>query len=181
MQHLGAEEIITFDVYENGTALLSGADLGTTFPSGFFGLEFDDGFQTLASGQSANNIPNHPITLTPHSPLNAGFQDPLTGATVATIQKMDGSTFSLVQLYVGCVTTGALTFNPPVTVSITGSFQNVPIPACSYQVLFTGKAGTNNPPNLLSTPNCTAVDMITIDDGVGQNWYVDDLTVVVPA
>lgn len=163
------QELITFDVNENGTPLPAQIDFGAR-PS-FFGLKFGDGFGTVANGGGTYQrpYPQRSYIIMPESTPNVAVWSP---DSFATIQPAAGAlTFALNSIYVGYLQgSGAQPASP---VTIAGFLQSVPV--CSYTV--TPTAGAL--PTLVTTVDCGNVDQIQIGDQVGQYWYIDSMTATI--
>ncbi|BDA46928.1 probable complement C1q and tumor necrosis factor-related protein 9 at N-terminal half [Coccomyxa sp. Obi] len=174
----GPNYVINFDIYEDGTPLPAETQIGT-FPS-YFGLQFSNGFGTVANGTGTWFRPTaqNQYTLVPESAPNVGFT---SDQTPGFIQAYASPLFSLNSLYVGYVA-GPLappTANP---VTITGFVQNATVGSCNYTV--TPIQG--GPPTFVLTPGCGSVDQIEISDrpaftsdGTFQYWFIDDMFVTI--
>lgn len=140
----------------------------------YYGLTFSTGFIALSYGSSTGGAPYYFAT---HSYPNVAFQ---TASGPATASRGGGKTFSLVQLYLGYDENGSggKPYNPPVTVSVTGTFQGNPVASCAYDRIFDDLVGTIDNLALVTTPGCIGVDQIAITDHVGEVFYVDDMLVI---
>ena len=164
------QELITFDVNENGTPLLGANNFGLRVS--FFGLKFGDGFGTVQNNGGTFQQPTRHYTIMAQSLPNVAVWSP---DSYATIQPAAGViAFALNSIYVGYLQgSGAPNTAGPVT--ITGSLQSVPVQACSYTV--TPVEG--QPPTFVATVGCVNVDQIQIGDTQGQYWYIDSMTVTI--
>lgn len=174
-----AEVLINFDVFEDGTPIPTMTEVGA-LPS-FFGLKFSEGLFAITSGPF-NSIT---ITLTPHSPPNVAFDGVFTPVTASSVTMTAGvNPFALVQLYLSYVSSPDLIYTPGARISFTGMLSGNPVAGCNYAHTFTDPVPTSPgslPWVLITTPGCTAVDEIVIDDSTAQyNFILDDITVIVP-
>ena len=163
------QELITFDVNENGTPLPAQNNFGLR-PS-FFGLKFGDGFGTVTNGGGTfqNPYPLRSYNIMPESTPNVAVWSP---DSFATIQPAAGAlTFALDSIYVGYLQGSNAPSPGPVTVA--GFLQAVQV--CSYTV--TPTAGAL--PTLVTTADCGNLDQIQIGDTKGQYWYIDSMTVTI--
>lgn len=163
------QELITFDVNEDGTPLPAQNNFGLR-PS-FFGLKFGDGFGTVTNGGGTfqNPAPARQYTIVPESAPNVAVWSP---DSYATIQPAAGAvTFALNSIYVGYLQNAPAPSPGPVTVA--GFLQSVLV--CSYTV--TPTAGAL--PTLVTTVDCGNLDQIQIGDQKGQYWYIDSMTVTI--
>ena len=175
----------TFDMLSNGAPLSPDATIGgalfddITFSNGN-GLLTATSYNALGGYAGPNTIP-----LMPHSPPNVAYHRTLasggsSGPVTASVAP--NSTFSLVQFYLGYVENAAyhgvssgFSYDPPVTVSVTGTVLGVPVASCAYDHIFDDPPGSLLPMVLVTTPGCTGVDEISITDHTIENFYLDDM------
>ena len=124
----------------------------------------------MANGSSADG--DGPITLVPESSPNVGMQISQSSVANVTMTLDNGNNFNLVQLWVNYLGNGGT----GVVISITGSLQGTPV--CTYDQTFNNIDGATQPPVLVATPDCVAVDQIQITDHSSQDFSLDDISVV---
>ena len=68
-------------------------------------------------------------------------------------------------------------YSPIVNVSITGSFQGNAVASCAYNTIFNDPVAAV-PMTLVTTPGCIGVDQIAITDHLDEDFFVDDMQII---
>ena len=162
-----AQELITFDVNENGSNLPAENQFGAR--TSFFNLRFGYGFGTVENDGGTWSRPDNTYSIVPESPPNVAVWSPNGPATIQPAPNV--VSFALNSIYVGYLQASGAPAAAPVV--ITGYLQTIAVAACSYTVAPTA----GQPPTLVTTPGCGNVDQIEITDNNGEYFFIDNMDV----
>jgi hypothetical protein len=146
--------------------------------SSYYGLLFNDGFFTGHNGTHDPVFPYTPLGRTHSADQAFGNQIPQRPAIIKT-PSSGAAYFDLRSLYVGLLRYDADPGNviptpTQVDVSLLGLSQGKPLPGCNYTVF----VEIDEPAQFLETPACRHVDKILITDDLNENWFINDLDVI---